>query len=75
MFERLLKLMEENVLDIDPASVKPESELKKDLGMDSIGMMMFAMSIEDEFGLTFDAPVPFVTVQDVLDYLEKNATK
>ena len=52
-----------------------ESRLIEDLGMDSIGMMMLSMSIEDEFGVTFDAPVTFKTVQDVLDYLDKNATK
>ena len=43
--------------------------------MDSIGMMMLSMSIEDEFGVTFDGPVTFKTVQDVLDFLAKNATK
>ena len=46
-----------------------------DLGLDSVGMMMLSMSIEDEFGVTFDEPVYFVTVKDVLDWLNKNATK
>ena len=43
--------------------------------MDSIGMMMLSMSIEDEFGVQFDEPVFFKTVKDVLDWLEANATK
>lgn len=75
MYERLLKLIQENLPDKDLANVTKESRLIEDLGMDSIGMMMLSMSIEDEFGVTFDAPVTFKTVQDVLDYLDKNATK
>ena len=75
MYERLLKLIQENLPDKDLSNATKESRLIEDLGMDSIGMMMLSMSIEDEFGVTFDAPVTFKTVQDVLDYLEKNATK
>ena len=75
MYERLLKLIKENMPDADIAKATKDSKLMADLGMDSIGMMMLSMAIEDEFGVSFDEPVMFVTVQDVLDYLEKNATK
>ena len=75
MLERLTKLIKENMPEKDLSSVKPEDRLIEDLGMDSIGMMMLSMSIEDEFGVTFDAPVTFTTVQDVLDFLASNATK
>ena len=75
MYERLLKLIKENLPDKDLSNVTNDSRLIEDLGMDSIGMMMLSMSIEDEFGVVFDAPVTFKTVQDVLDYLDKNATK
>ena len=75
MYERLLKLIQENLPDKDLTNATKESRLIEDLGMDSIGMMMLSMSIEDEFGVTFDAPVTFKTVQDFLDYLDKNATK
>ena len=75
MLERLMKLIQENLPDKDLSGATEDSRLIEDLGMDSIGMMMLSMSIEDEFGVTFDAPVTFKTVKDVLDYLEKNATK
>lgn len=75
MFERLLKVIKENLPDKDLSNVTENSRLIEDFGMDSIGMMMLSMSIEDEFGVLFDAPVTFKTVKDVLDYLEKNATK
>lgn len=75
MYERLLKLIQENLPEKDLSDAKPESRLIEDLGMDSIGMMMLSMSIEDEFGVRFDEPVYFETVKDVLSWLEKNATK
>ena len=75
MLERLVKLLKDNLPDHDLSNVKESDRLIEDLGMDSIGMMMLSMSIEDEFGVVFDAPVTFKTVQDVLDYLKANATK
>ena len=75
MYERLLKLIKENMPDADVDSATPSSRLFEDLGMDSIGLMMLSMAMEDEFGVRFDEPQPFSTVQDVLDYLEKHATK
>ena len=75
MLERLVKLIKENLPEKDLSNLSPSDRLIEDLGMDSIGMMMLSMSIEDEFGVVFDAPVQFKTVQDVLDYLKENATK
>ena len=75
MFERLMKLIQENLPEKDLSNATKDSRLIEDLGMDSIGMMMLSMSIEDEFGVVFDGPVQFKTVNDVLEFLEKNATK
>ena len=75
MYERLLKLIQENLPDSDLSKATMDSRLMEDLGMDSIGMMMLSMSIEDEFGVQFDEPVFFKTVKDVLDWLEAHATK
>ena len=75
MYERLLKLIQENLPDADLSKANMDSRLMEDLGMDSIGMMMLSMSIEDEFGVQFDEPVFFKTVKDVLDWLEAHATK
>ena len=75
MFERLLKLIKENMPHADLSKATLESRLVEDLGMDSVGMMMLSMSIEDEFGVRFDEPVYFTTVKDVLDWLEVHATR
>ena len=71
MLEKLKALMHNVNPDINLDDVKPETKLVEDLHFDSLGMMMFAMAIEDEFGFTFEEVVSFNTVQDVIDYLEK----
>lgn len=73
MYDRLVKLIKENMPDVDISKATPEARLKEDLGMDSIGLMMLSMAIEDEFNVTFNDVVTFSTVQDVLDFLKHNA--
>ena len=71
MLERLKKLMKNVNPDANLDNVTPETKLVEDLHFDSLGIMMFAMAIEDEFGVSFDEPMNFQTVKDVVDYLEK----
>ena len=70
MLERLKKLMKNVNPDVNLDNVTLDTKLVEDLHFDSLGMMMFAMAIEDEFGISFDEPMNFVTVKDVVTYLE-----
>ena len=70
MIERLKKLMKNVDPDVNLDNVTLETRLVDDLHFDSLGIMMFAMAIEDEFGVSFDEPMNFLTVKDVVDYLE-----
>jgi len=71
MLERLKKLMKNVNPDTNLDNVTLDTKLVDDLHFDSLGIMMFAMAIEDEFGVSFDEPMNFQTVKDVVDYLEK----
>ena len=70
MLEKLKKLMKNVDPDLNLDNVTLETKLIDDLHFDSLGIMMFAMAIEDEFGVSFDEPMNFLTVKDVVDYLE-----
>ena len=70
MLERLKELMKGVNPDVNLDNVTLETKLIEDLHFDSLGMMMFAMAIEDEFGISFDEPMNFVTVQDVVNFIE-----
>ena len=70
MLEKLKELMKGVNPDVNLDNVTLETKLIEDLHFDSLGMMMFAMAIEDEFGISFDEPMNFVTVKDVVDFIE-----
>ena len=70
MLEKLKKLMQGVNPDVNLDDVTLETKLIEDLHFDSLGIMMFAMAIEDEFGISFDEPMNFVTVKDVVDFIE-----
>lgn len=55
--------------DVNTFNFAPESRLREDVGMNSIGMLYVAMAIEQEFGVEFnnDDLLNIKTVQDVLD--------
>ena len=72
MLEKLKQLMKNVNPDVNLDNVTLDTKLIEDLRFDSLGMMMFAMAIEDEFGISFDEPMNFVTVKDVVDFIEAN---
>lgn len=69
---KLKEVIKKVMPDIETEGVTEETKLVEDLQFDSLGIMMLAMALEDEFGVRFDGPVQFVTVGDVLKYLEEN---
>ena len=72
MLEKLKDLMKTVDPDTNFDNVTLDTRLVEDLHFDSLGIMMFAMAIEDEFGVAFDEPMDFKTVKDVVDYIETN---
>ena len=71
MFERLKKILVEE-LSLNPDDVTPNSELANDLGVNSLELADLVLVCEDEFGVEFneDDIHKFITVGDVVDYLE-----
>ena len=75
MLEKLKDLMKTVDPDTNFDNVTLDTRLVEDLHFDSLGIMMFAMAIEDEFGVAFDEPMDFKTVKDVVDYIETNKNR
>lgn len=61
-------------LEYEPSMIKPEAELKRDLGMTSLDAVETAIFIKRTFGFQPDrgAVKALVTVQDLYDFIEKN---
>lgn len=69
MFERLAKVFrvvfEE---DVDTSKLSPESSLREDIGINSIGLLYMAMAVEEEFGIKFKNE-DFANIQTVGDVI------
>ena len=70
--KNIFKIVVNNGVDIN--SIKEESNIALDLGVNSIGQLYMAIAIEKEFDVDMSevAPSTFKTVADVIDYIEKH---
>lgn len=71
-FEKVKSILVEE-LDLDAEEVTLESNIKEDLGADSLDMVDLIMSIEDEFEIKVaesDA-ASIKTVGDIVNYIEQ----
>lgn len=71
IFEKL-KAIAVDQIGIDEELVKPESDIIKDLGLDSLDIVDMLMSVEEIFGVTInDGDVAEMkTVADVVRFIE-----
>ena len=72
MFEEVCKMLGEQ-LGIAADSIRPEQEVVKDLGADSLDVVELMMALEDEHGITLpeDEIEKIKTVQDIVDMMNK----
>ena len=62
--------------EIDISAITPESSLREDIGINSIGILYMALAIEEEFGIKFtnDDFVGILKVSDVVAIIDKNVS-
>jgi acyl carrier protein len=62
-------------LGIEAGDVTPESSFVDDLGADSLDRVELIMALEETFGIEIpdDDAEKIVTVQNAVDYIQKNA--
>lgn len=61
-------------LEYKPSAIKPEADLKRDLGMTSLDAVETAIFIKRTFGFQPErgAVKTLVTIQDLYDYIARN---
>lgn len=73
--EEILDSLKEIVLTIKPkldvSKVTMDSALVKDLGIDSLSMLLLSLAIENKYGFQFGSDVQFNSIGDVVSYIEK----
>lgn len=73
MFEEVRKGLAKQ-LRISENDITPDSKISEDLGADSLDVLELLMDIEDRYGITIpdEELGSFVTVNDIISYIEKN---
>lgn len=71
MFEKVRKIIALQ-LRISEDKITRESLIKDDLGADSVDILQLLMTLEEEHGIVIpdEKLVKFVTVGDIVDYLD-----
>ncbi len=72
-YDRVLELIAEQ-LGADVKDIKPESEIVKDLGADSLDVVQMLMTMEEEFSITVpeEDAGNLKTVADIVALIENN---
>lgn len=71
--DKMKKIIAEK-LSVDMEEVVPEASFVDDLGADSLDLVELIMSMEEEFevDISDEDAEKIVTVQDAIDYIDKN---
>jgi len=72
-FNKLKEILERIMPDNDYSNITEESDIKNDLGLNSIGFLYLVLGIEEEFNVEIHNinSDEFKKVKDVIDYLDK----
>ncbi len=75
MFGTIKSIIEEHLGINDPSKITLKSQLD-DFDADSIDVVEIMMAIEDEFDIEIPDEIAeqFVTIQDIVDFIEEQAT-
>ena len=55
---------------LDQSAITEDASVVRDLGIDSLSMLLMSLGIETKFGFQFASQKPFETVGEVIDYIE-----
>ena len=72
VFEKLKEIFGRVMPQCDTSTITMDSVLTTDLGVDSLNMMLLAITVEDEFKIRFSSDAKLETVKDIVDYVEAN---
>ena len=75
IFDKLIEIFQNVIPAVHSGDIHKDSLLVEDLGLNSLTMMLLAVSIEDEYGITFDDSARLETVNDVISYIEDKTQK
>lgn len=74
IFEELKEILKIIKPSADFTNINEDSQLVRDVGLDSLTILLLSLAIENKFGFKFDGNPKFATVGEVIDYISANTT-
>ncbi|MBN3938900.1 MAG: acyl carrier protein [Nostoc sp.] len=76
LFEKVKKIVTEQLSVEDDTKITPQSKFMEDLGADSLDTVELVMALEEEFDIEIpdEAAEQIVSVQDAVDYINNKVT-
>ena len=76
--ETILSGLKEILAQIKPSmdlsTVTEDSQLVRDVGLDSLTILLLSLAVENKFGFKFDGNPKFTTVGEVIDFISAHTT-
>ncbi len=74
IFDELKEILKVIKPSADFTNINEDSQLVRDVGLDSLTIMLLSLAIENKFGFKFDGNPKFTTVGEVIDFISANTT-
>lgn len=75
IFEEVKDILKQIKPSADFSGINDNSQLVRDVGLDSLTILLLSLAIETQFGFKFDGNPKFATVGEVLDYISTHTTR
>jgi acyl carrier protein len=74
IFDGLKEILTQIKPSMDLSSINEDSQLVRDVGLDSLTILLLSLAVENKFGFKFEGTPKFETVGEVIDYVSAHAT-
>ena len=74
IFEELKEILKQIKPSMDLSTITEDSQLVRDVGLDSLTILLLSLAVESKFGFKFEGNPKFTTVGEVLDYIATHTT-
>ena len=74
IFEGLKEILSQIKPAMDMSSVNEDSQLVRDVGLDSLTILLLSLAVENKYDFKFDGQPRFNTVGGVIDYISTHTT-
>ena len=75
VFDELKEILKLIKPSSDFSAINDDSQLVRDVGLDSLTLLLMSLAVEEKFGFKFEGNPKFNTVGEVLDSICANTTR